>query len=419
MPNLRCLVALLLGLLPLAVKPALAQIAASDVKNSLSVTIKLDPAADPPQIDVDKPFQVVLKNNSDRPLHIWNPYTKNGYCQLSFRFTNSHSGQLYVAHKRQIEDQSFWQTREEENEPGSHLIEILPKDDVAIPVLFSDFDWADRDWAGLPNPNSRDRFSVSAQFESAVIPGDATPSVWTGSVLSDPVVVDFIAPKLKTPGDYLWNGFPAAAIELMKSDPKLIASRDENQCTPLHHAARLGYLDGVNWLLDNGTDVNAIAYNGFTPLHLTDDPRVVELILEKKPDLSIRDRIVGQTLLQRAAANLVDERRLSERNKWRQIVDMFLNAGAEYDILTAIDLNDIERVKAILKKTPKYASRFQDESPLRTAASLGRLEICRYLIKEHHVDVDDFKGGVGYPIIKSTLAYPEVVRLLIDSGADF
>ena len=33
MPHLRCLVALLLGLLPLAVKPALAQIAASDTKS--------------------------------------------------------------------------------------------------------------------------------------------------------------------------------------------------------------------------------------------------------------------------------------------------------------------------------------------------------------------------------------------------
>ena len=97
---------------------------------------------------------------------------------------------------------------------------------------------------------------------------------------------------------------------------------------------------------------------------------------------------------------------------------MLLDAGAEYDIITAIHLNDLNRVKTILNASPEFANHFRRASPLRKAAELGHLEICRYLIGEHHVDVNDFEGGVGYPIIKSALAHPDVVRLLIENGAD-
>ena len=96
-----------------------------------------------------------------------------------------------------------------------------------------------------------------------------------------------VAPRLKTPLDYLRNGYPGKAIELMSADRRLVSARGADECTPLHHAARFGHLDAVKWLLEHGANVNAIAYNGFTPLHLTDDPAVIDLILQHKPDLTI------------------------------------------------------------------------------------------------------------------------------------
>jgi ankyrin repeat protein len=204
----------------------------------------------------------------------------------------------------------------------------------------------------------------------------------------------------------------------MKQDPKWITRQDDSSLTPLHIAATYGHVEAVKWLLDNGADVNAVAYNGFAPLHLTEHPEVTELILDKKPDLRIQCGIQGQTALQRAVANLVDDRKVDEKQKWKRIVDLYLDAGADYDILVAIHLDDLDRVKAILGQAPKLADDFQDSSPLRTAASLGRLEICRYLVEKHRVDVDDFERGVGYPILKGALAHPDVVRLLIENGAD-
>lgn len=93
-------------------------------------------------------------------------------------------------------------------------------------------------------------------------------------------------------------------------------------------------------------------------------------------------------------------------------------AGAEYDLLTAIQRDDRELVKAILEETPDLADDFQGQSPLRAAASLGRLEICRFLLDECDVDVNDFGRGMGFPILLNALAFPDVVRLLIEHGAD-
>jgi len=75
-------------------------------------------------------------------------------------------------------------------------------------------------------------------------------------------------------------------------------------------------------------------------------------------------------------------------------------------------------VKAILSQSPRLADEHQWRSPLRTATSLGRLEICRYLIERFHVDVNGFDRGAGFPIIKEALDDPKIVRLLIASGAD-
>jgi ankyrin repeat protein len=387
----------------------------SGAANRLSARIELGSQTPGPKIFYDSPVRVVLTNNTDRPIRIWNPQTKNGYRQFSFRFAIPKSGKERIARRRDVQDDSFWKSLARRIKSGSEVIEIAANGEMPLEFVLSEFAWGERAWVGLASPNSDEPYSVSVQFANAE---GSHQQVWTGAIQSDPIVAQFVADSLKTPHNYLWNGFAEKAIEMMEADPKWIAARDdEDQCTPLHYAARFGPLLTVEWLLDHGADVNAVAYNQFTPLHLADDPAIVRLILEKQPDLTLRDAS-GVTAPQRAASELTDARSEKDRDQWRQIVKLYEDATGGADLFTAATVGDLDGVKAILSKSPEFADDFQGRSPLRIAASRGHFKICQYLLEGYRVDVNDFERGVGYPIIKEAVAYPRIVRLLIDHGAD-
>jgi ankyrin repeat protein len=76
----------------------------------------------------------------------------------------------------------------------------------------------------------------------------------------------------QTPHRLLWDSGPEegkTALKIMTNDPSWVTKRDSDSQTPLHVAARFNHIEVVKWLLENGADVDAQAYNRFTPLHLT------------------------------------------------------------------------------------------------------------------------------------------------------
>ena len=93
--------------------------------------------------------------------------------------------------------------------------------------------------------------------------------------------------------------------------------------------------------------------------------------------------------------------------------------GDDIDIISAVRLGKVDKVKKIIAGDPTAAHGEEyGPNPLREAANWGQLEICKILVEEQKVDVDDFEGGTGYPIIKEALKYPEIVKFLIENGAD-
>src|SRR3984893_3853122 len=78
-----------------------------------------------------------------------------------------------------------------------------------------------------------------------------------------------------------------------------MTSQDESQNTPLHIAARFGPFEIVELLLQLKSDVNAIAYNGFTPMHLVQDGKVASLLIRSGAKLDLLDNW-GKTPLQDA-----------------------------------------------------------------------------------------------------------------------
>ncbi|MEM8671789.1 MAG: ankyrin repeat domain-containing protein [Planctomycetota bacterium] len=233
----------------------------------------------------------------------------------------------------------------------------------------------------------------------------------------------------QTPHNLLWNGTPEdgkKALEIMVNDTAWVNKRDSDRRTPLHVAARFNHTGVVKWLLENGADVDAQAYNRFTPLHLTKNPEIVKLILEKNPDLSLRS--VSGTALQRAIDDLRHYNNISSRgpslkkdaDALQKIVAMYVeHLGDDIDLVSAVRLGQLGKVRGIVSKDPAAAhGEKHGPNPLREAASWGQIEICKFLVEEHKVDVDDFDGGIGYPIIKAALKHPEIVKYLIENGAD-
>jgi ankyrin repeat protein len=79
---------------------------------------------------------------------------------------------------------------------------------------------------------------------------------------------------------------------LLKDNPNLVFSIDDNGRTPLHLAAMLGHKELAEFLLANKAEVNAKANAGFTPLHLaaaTGKRDLVEFLLTNKAEINSKN----------------------------------------------------------------------------------------------------------------------------------
>lgn len=61
------------------------------------------------------------------------------------------------------------------------------------------------------------------------------------------------------------NGGPC--IDMLLASGALVDEEDENSLTPLHHAARDGYLENIERLIAARADINALTHEDKTPLH--------------------------------------------------------------------------------------------------------------------------------------------------------
>src|SRR5262249_52754318 len=148
----------------------------------------------------------------------------------------------------------------------------------------------------------------------------------------------------------------------------------------------------------------------FTPLHLAKDPRIVRLLADHGADLNAES--VGGTALQRAAHDVAHFQKLPQHaqllNDARAVTEVLLQHGAEYDIVSAVNLNDENRVRRALR----LSNPSEKQSALRMAATYGRKTIVRLLL-ENGADPQDTDVET-LPVSYFAVEHADILQMLFD-----
>jgi ankyrin repeat protein len=213
--------------------------------------------------------------------------------------------------------------------------------------------------------------------------------------------------------------------------------------TPLHEAARFGYVEIVKLLLVHGSDVNARTLEGHTPLQFAQQrghKSVAELLRSHEERKSTGERPIEQksTIIQ-----VPDRRKVGFALK------------ETIPIFAAVKSEDVEQIKALLKENPELvntrsqgratalhfavsrkhakievthvllahgadvnAQQDHGETPLYMAASWGNLEVVELLLA-HGADINmPNKTGYTSLIENASSGKAEMVELLLANGAE-
>jgi ankyrin repeat protein len=218
--------------------------------------------------------------------------------------------------------------------------------------------------------------------------------------------------------DALVKGNSPRAIALLKKTPALMGSIiDDERQTPLHVAVWMNRTDVVSWLVAHKANVNAICYNGFTPLHLCETAQTARILIRGGADLDRKD-VWGSTPLQQAA-----------EYGHKPVVDAILKAGYKPDLRTAVQLKKRDLVKQMLKEQPALArhptpgmSLGGSNTPLGLACAQKDIELVQLLL-DAGADVNERTsmpnaGGDASALTNAVwVGDPEIVKLLLKRGA--
>lgn len=195
--------------------------------------------------------------------------------------------------------------------------------------------------------------------------------------------------------------------------------RNESQETPLHRAAYAGEAPAAEFLIQRGANVNAIAYNNFTPLHLAANVEVARVLIKAGANVTTIDSW-GNTPLQMA----VQDRKLD-------VVDAMLESGQSLDLASAVMLDKRDVVRDILDKNADAlkgagggASLWGNKMPLGLAASKGDLEMVQWFLDAGaNVNGGNYMpnaGGTATPLCNAVWSgHAEIVQLLFEKGASW
>lgn len=239
---------------------------------------------------------------------------------------------------------------------------------------------------------------------------------------------------------------------ILKKNPSLVNSTDQDKMTPLHHAIDAGNLEAASLLITSGADVNAVNYKKETPLHIASyegNAEAVKLLLKHDADPTMRemrDRIPlflacnwGRDLetvrlLINAGSDVNDKNSRGEivlvstlYYGKKEIIDLLIDRGATLPddeealrrVLYITVSNGMERPFNIaVGKSKKQAFEWWTGIPMQACARGGSVGIAKALIAKGANFKEKNIYGVEPLHIAAENGRMEFIEFLLSKGAD-
>lgn len=181
--------------------------------------------------------------------------------------------------------------------------------------------------------------------------------------------------------------------------PELLDRADGFGNQPIHWAVMTRQPSLIDDFLGRGADINAVRPDGAQPIDLTNGDYWYRGWRDAPPEAMRRHEVILGYLLAR---------------------------GAYYDISTAAQLGDLERVRALLDEDPRRVNALPPSTgyyngvPLRCAAGGGHIAVVKLLLERgadpNRAEPVAPQGGALYDAIAGR--HWEIVRLLLHHGAN-
>jgi len=229
-----------------------------------------------------------------------------------------------------------------------------------------------------------------------------------------PEMAKLLWQREKSPDIFAAAGFGdiEALRRILKANPDAIEARGPVfKRTPLHWAAEKGQTHVLEFLIDQGAEVDAQSWDGWTALHQAahaGHKGCVELLIQSGAACDARAKS-GLTPLQWAAL---------EQNE--ETADL-IAAKTGWDVLSAAALGKADVLKELLANGPAAAGLAvgtKKMTPLHVAAEEGHLGAVEILIaKGVRVDLGNYRGETPLHLAAES-GEQKVVKALLDAGAD-
>ncbi|MCC7495780.1 MAG: ankyrin repeat domain-containing protein [Fimbriimonadaceae bacterium] len=165
----------------------------------------------------------------------------------------------------------------------------------------------------------------------------------------------------------------AAVTALLAADPSLVTAADANGNSPLHWAALTRNLRLIDLLLQRGAPIDARRPDGARPI-----------------EVAFGDYHYRTWYRERGQAMA----------SWHAVVGYLLARGAEYDLVVAAHLGDVEHAEELLRADPSQARAlpayvtYYSGYPLRVAAEAGHRALVELLLA-HGADPNRPEPGIA------------------------